>query len=251
MNLYDIAIIGSGPCGSLLSLLLAKKGYSIVLIDKRNLDSNPPIRAKACGGLLSPDAQRVLASLDLNLPNSVLSDPQLFSVKTIDIDTNMCRYYQRFYLNMDREKFDRYLTSLLPENVHKRYSSLVNSIEYFDNEYVIKTNQNDIIRARILVGCDGAGSLVRKTFFSNEKFKVKQYYAIQHVYKCEEKGARYYAIFDKSLTDYSGWAFPKNDTFTVGMAFPVKSDGNFLFENLIEKLRKYGLSLSELISREG
>ena len=250
-DLYDIAIIGSGPCGSLLSLLLAKKGYDIVLIDKRNLDSSPPIRSKACGGLLSPDAQRVLASLDLNLPNSVLTNPQLFSVNTIDMDTNISRNYQRFYLNMDRERFDRYLSSLIPESVMKKYSTLVNGIEYRDNEYVIRTNRNDEIHSRMLIGCAGAGSIVRKTFFKKDKFNVKQYYAIQHVYKCEKKGARYYAIFDKTLTDYSGWAFPKDDTFTVGMAFPVKSDGNARFDNLIKKLRKYGLSLNELICREG
>jgi flavin-dependent dehydrogenase len=251
INIYDIAIIGAGPTGSLLSLLLAGQGYNILLVDKRNLDSYPPIRQKACGGLLSPDAQRVLASLNLNLPNDVLANPQLFSVTTIDLNTRLSRNYQRFYLNMDREKFDRYLSSKIHPNVSKRYSVLVSKIEYADNLYVIHTNINEKFSSKILIGCDGAGSIVRKIFFKQDKLSLKPYYAIHHVYKCEDASAKYYAIFDKTLTDYSGWAFPKDNTFTVGMAFPEGADGNSLFDKLVYKLQDYGLSVNEVIRREG
>ena len=33
---------------------------------------------KCCGGLLSPDAQKLLAKFDLCLPTEVLADPQIF-----------------------------------------------------------------------------------------------------------------------------------------------------------------------------
>ena len=251
IKIYDIAIIGSGPAGSLLSILLSKQGYKIIIIDKRNLDSNPPIRQKTCGGLLSPDAQRVLASLDFNLLNDVLANPQLFSVNTIDLNTNKSRNHQRFYLNMDREKFDRYLSSVIPNSVNKSYSTIVNRIEYIDNLYKIHANLNEVYYSKVLIGCDGAGSIVRKSFFQQEKFPVKKYFAIQYVYKWNNLSSKYYAIFDKTLTDYSGWAFPKNDKFTVGMAFPDKSDGIKFFNILIDKLKKYGLPLDDLISTEG
>ena len=37
MDLYDIAVIGAGPCGSVLSMLLAKQGYKIAVIDRETL----------------------------------------------------------------------------------------------------------------------------------------------------------------------------------------------------------------------
>jgi 2-polyprenyl-6-methoxyphenol hydroxylase-like FAD-dependent oxidoreductase len=94
--MYDIAIIGLGPAGATLARLLDKK-YKIIAIDKRNADAG-----KCCGGLLSPDAQKILAQFDICLPKEVLADPQIFSVKTIDLDNGLEQYYQRFYLNCGR-----------------------------------------------------------------------------------------------------------------------------------------------------
>lgn len=251
MDLYDIAVIGAGPCGSVLSMLLAKQGYKIAVIDKRNLDCLPPTRSKACGGLLSPDAQRVLASLELNLPNNVLVDPQLFSVVTIDLETGLQRHYQRFYLNMDREKFDRYLVSLIPDNVVRLFSTMVKDISSDSSGYQIFTDDNKSLKTKIIIGCDGAGSIVRKKMFNDLKMNVKNYYAIQHVYEYSKYNSNYYAIFDKNLTDYSGWAFPKNGTFSIGMAFKQESEGNRFFDILIGKLEKKGMKLGKLIKKEG
>ena len=107
--MYDIAIIGLGPAGATVSRLLSKK-YKILALDRKNDNIS-----KCCGGLLSPDAQKILASFDLCLPKDVLASPQIFSVRTIDFDNNLERNYQRFYLNMDRAKFDKWLSSLIPE----------------------------------------------------------------------------------------------------------------------------------------
>jgi hypothetical protein len=56
----------------------------------------------------------MIAKLGLGIPKDVLVDPQLFAVRAIDLTNHLERLYQRFYFNMDREKFDRWLVSLLP-----------------------------------------------------------------------------------------------------------------------------------------
>ncbi|MFA7673643.1 MAG: FAD-binding protein [Clostridia bacterium] len=251
---YDIAIAGSGPCGAILAMLLAKQGSKIIVIDKRNLDSEPPRSNKACGGLLSPDAQRLLAKLDLDLPNAILVDPQLFSVKTIDLVTKAQRFYQRFYLNMDREKFDRYLVSLLPMNVTKKYSCMIKDIRYMNGAYELDLSGNgidEIITAKKLIGCDGAGSIVRKKFFGDVCMHVKQYFVIQEVYKSVNNRSEYCAIFDNSLTSYSGWAVPKNGTVTIGMAFLKGVDAEERFIILKNKLTEHGFDFSDRLRREG
>ena len=79
-DLYDIAIIGTGPAGATLARLLHPK-YKIIAIDKKNPHGDG--FQKPCGGLICTDAQKALASFDLTLPKDVLVDPQIFAVKTI------------------------------------------------------------------------------------------------------------------------------------------------------------------------
>ncbi len=62
--MYDIVIVGSGPAGSTLARLIHNK-YKVLIIDKRDLkneNSNNSLN-KCCGGLLSPDAQKMIARL--------------------------------------------------------------------------------------------------------------------------------------------------------------------------------------------
>lgn len=112
--IYDFAIIGAGPAGATLARLLGKHKHTLI-IDKKGKDMDG--FSKPCGGLLSPDAQKALSHFDLTLPKNVLVDPQIFAVKTIDLQSGISRYYQRFYLNLDRQKFDHWLISLIPSEV--------------------------------------------------------------------------------------------------------------------------------------
>ncbi|MHC4540530.1 MAG: FAD-dependent oxidoreductase, partial [Planctomycetota bacterium] len=112
--MFDIAIIGAGPAGATLARLIAGQ-YKVLLVDKRPLDVAQGHSArKCCGGLLAPDAQGMLSRMGLGLPKSVLVDPQLFVVRAIDTKQQIERYYQRYYINMDRLKFDRWLLSMVP-----------------------------------------------------------------------------------------------------------------------------------------
>jgi geranylgeranyl reductase family protein len=48
-NRFDIGIIGAGPAGSSAAISLARKGYSVVLVDKSTFP-----RSKLCGDFLNP-----------------------------------------------------------------------------------------------------------------------------------------------------------------------------------------------------
>jgi flavin-dependent dehydrogenase len=91
--MYDIAVVGAGPAGSTFARLVGRR-YKVLLIDRRTfLDPHRSYApGKCCGGLLAPDAQRVLSSLGLGLPKSVLEEPQLFVVRAIDVPRRIERY---------------------------------------------------------------------------------------------------------------------------------------------------------------
>ena len=80
--IYDIIVIGLGPAGSTFAREVSKSKKIILAIDGENINNKKP-----CGGLLAPDAQKELAHYDLVIPSNVLVSPQIFSVKTIDLNT--------------------------------------------------------------------------------------------------------------------------------------------------------------------
>ncbi|MDR0321736.1 MAG: FAD-binding protein [Treponema sp.] len=243
--MYDIAIIGLGPAGATLARLLDKK-YKVIAIDGKNKESG-----KCCGGLLAPDAQKMLARFDICLPKDVLVDPQIFSVKTIDLDNNIVKYYQRFYLNMDRAKFDNFLISLIPNNIEIRDNSICKKIEKGNSIYRFTFTSGGTERteeAKMIIGADGANSIVRNIFY--KKNKIEKYIAIQEWYKDGINSPFYSCIFDKKITSSYCWTISKDNYFIIGGAFPL-NESNSRFEMLKEKVKNMGISFGELVKREG
>ena len=153
---YDVAIIGAGPGGSTAARLLAGK-LSVLLIDPKS--DAPGSFQKPCGGLLSPDAQRSLARFDLTLPRDVLVDPQIFSVRTYDLSSMLVRDYQRFYLNLDRRRFDRWLMELIPPGVDRleaRAAAVRREADGFSILCRTPGGAEQAFSARRIIGADGA-----------------------------------------------------------------------------------------------
>ncbi len=213
-DIYDVLIIGAGPAGSVFARELAtlRSDFKIALIDGQTEK-----RKKPCGGLLSPDAQRVLAELDMTLPNSILADPQIFTVETIDISARIKQYYQRHYLNMDRYRFDRWLLSFVPDSVTVINSRVLDIKR--ESGFLIKLTDGEIF-ASLIVGADGGGSIVRRKLFGK---MPKQYIAIQEWYESKGENMPYYScIFDQKTSDSCSWTVHKNEYAIFGGAFGVQ-----------------------------
>lgn len=251
---FDLAIIGAGPAGATLARLVGKE-YRVLLLDKRHLDQEPdgdPVH-KCCGGLLAPDAQKMLARLGLGVPQSVLVGQQLFVVRTIDLENGRERYYQREYLNMNREKFDRWLVSLIPSEVDCRFGTVFHSYTREDGLFTVKFTQGGREfeeRARVLVGADGASSLLRKLAFPDHPFP-KTYISIQEWFEGDPLLPYFSAFFDRSLTDYYAWTIPKDNFLLLGAALKPGDEASARFEALKEKLRVHGYTLGKRVRREG
>lgn len=214
--IYDIAVIGAGPAGAVFvkEILQARPELKILLIDGQSSNS-----AKPCGGLLAPDAQKLLARFDLVLPRSVLEDPQIFAVQTIDIGQRQIRYYQRHYLNMDRYAFDRWLLSLVPPQAdiyNGKCSGIKREGELFDI-CIKRDNVERTVQAKAIVGADGGNSIVRRTFF---KPMQNQYVAIQQWFENKGQSLPYYScIFDAETSDSCSWTIHKGSYVIFGGAF--------------------------------
>ena len=63
MSRYDVAVVGSGPGGSMAALVLARGGARVALVDKAVFP-----RDKACGDIVGPRGLQVLCDLGVPVP---------------------------------------------------------------------------------------------------------------------------------------------------------------------------------------
>ena len=262
--MFDIVIIGAGPAGSTLARLIDNNS-KVLLLDKRHFSSDfssSSREEKCCGGMLNSDAQREIARLGLSLPKAILCDPQPFMVRTLDLDTGAERAFQRHYINIHRQIFDRFLFEMAAaaNKCEICTGALVSSVRFVDGIYEIEYIAGGIrhkTRAKAVVAADGGSSVVRrkldKYHGSHHIGKTPYYVAIQEKieFDCSSWDS-YGAYFAKHITDYYGWLIPKEGYLLLGAALHAGKFASANFDRMKGHLIRSGLPLSgEIISRRG
>lgn len=252
--MYDIVIVGAGPAGANLARLVGDK-FKVLLVDKRDLENENPknLVNKCCGGLLAPDAQKMIAKLGLGIPKDILVDPQLFAVRTIDLTNNLERLYQRFYFNMDREKFDRWLVSIVPASVDKKFNSFFKNFTEIPGGYEIRYTYNGqeiSAKTKVIVGADGALSKLRRSISRDINIPEK-YISIQEWFECSYEIPYFTAIFDEEISDFYSWIIPKENYVLLGAALRPRENTREKYDMLKTKLIKLGFNFDYKIKTEG
>ncbi|HET6352081.1 MAG TPA: oxidoreductase, partial [Coriobacteriia bacterium] len=251
--MYDIAIVGAGPAGATLARILGAS-HSVLLADKRPAAEacapHAPGGSKLCGGLLAPAAQKELARQELGLPRELLVGPQLFAVRSVDGDSGLERRYQRHYVNIDRLAFDGWLTGLAAKVADYRPGWRLDSLELAGPNPLLRFETAEGGRAactaRLVVGADGAASLIRRTLgFA----APTRYIAMQAEFTAEGGESSYGAYFDRQLTDHYAWSIPKAGSVLVGAALPSGPGTTKRFNAIVEKMRIAGFGLGEESAR--
>ena len=240
--MYDAIVIGAGPAGAVFAASLGRgrPDLRILVIDGQREDNK-----KVCGGLLAPDAQKVLASFDLTLPNAVLADPQIFAVDTLDLQSHQRRIYQRHYLNMDRYAFDRWLCAQIPDRIDV-LSAHCSAIRAESDGYTVTADGREY-RAKSIVGADGAHSVVRRTLIGH---MPHQYTAIQEWYRGGEGLPHYSCIFDPVTSNSCSWTICKDGYWVFGGAFDKHGCRDAFSEQKARLEAAIGCTFGEPVRRE-
>jgi geranylgeranyl reductase len=245
---YDLVVVGGGPSGATAAHDAAKAGYRVALLDRAG-------RIKPCGGAIPPRCVR-----DFDIPAELLV-ARVFSARIISpTDRKVDMPIPNSYVGMvDREHFDEWLRERAGQAGADRHTGTYESITRDGYgtaivNYTEKDGTPGILRARCVIGADGALSKVaRDTVRGSDK--MPYVFAYHEIIKSPENSE---AEFGKDRCDvyYNGklspdfyaWVFPHGSTTSVGTGSANKG---FSLKGSVAELRKQAGLNGETIRREG
>jgi geranylgeranyl reductase family protein len=197
----DVVVVGAGPAGSAVAILLAERGWSVTLLDKATFP-----RAKICGEYLSPEAARVLDRLGVLKAVDAAGAQPLHGMRIVAPDGTVLdgryptggrwRGYRDHALAIRREVFDRVLLErarALPVDVRERHR--VTGLIREDSAVAgVQAEGPDgpplDIRGRLVVGADGRASVVARALGLVRPHRLARLALIQHVSGIDDLGDR-------------------------------------------------------------
>jgi kynurenine 3-monooxygenase len=250
----NIVIVGAGLCGSLLALRLAQRGYKVEVFESRpDLRSTDISAGRSINLALSDRGFKALRLAGVEDKARKVCIPMYGRlVHDTEGNTFASNYSGREgeYINsISRGDLNGILLTEADkyENVNIHFNKKCTSID-IENEIAhfkdYKTEEEFSIDADVIFGTDGAGSILRKSYYLERKFlfSYSQNY-LTHGYKELEipaDGSGNHQISKDHLHiwprgDYMLIALPNLDgSFTVTL-FLSYEDGEFNFNNLISE----------------
>jgi geranylgeranyl reductase family protein len=157
----DVIIAGAGPAGSTAALVLARRGHSVLILEKAAFP-----RPKLCGGLLTWKSIHLLEHLDAGTPDTLIRDGVVDTV----ID-GFALYHGGRLLTRGRLAYPFHLVRRHALDAHLldlargagALSLHDHEIEHCSCEGVLRTRQGEF-RGRYVIGADGVNSVTRRCF---------------------------------------------------------------------------------------
>jgi menaquinone-9 beta-reductase len=161
MELFDVAIVGSGPAGSSCAAFCALAGLQTLVLERESFP-----REKVCGDCLNPSCWPVLERLDLaqqvrDLPHSKPATVEFVAIDgrkvSVDLPTDDDSEF-----SVKRSLFDDLLLRRARElGVQIREETTVTALANNGN-WKIATAPGETFFARVLIGADGRNSIVAR-----------------------------------------------------------------------------------------
>lgn len=249
-----IAIAGAGLVGSLLSIYLKKRGYTVSVFERRgDMRSNDYVGGRSINLALSNRGIRALEEVGLAEELKRIAIP-MHGRMMHDIKGNLS--YQAY------GKEGQYINSISRSALNIALMNEAESIGvqfYFDQKIektdlekttlTIEDKDKNLIEKKfdIIIGADGAFSVIRDAFRVSDRFDYQQFY-IQHGYKELSIPAGPGNTFQLEKNALHIWpresfmliALPNPDgTFTLTLFFPFEGNPSFASIDSTQAIKEF------------
>jgi geranylgeranyl reductase len=252
-ELFDVVVVGGGPAGATAATQLAGAGVRVLLLDRAG-------RIKPCGGAIPPQVMKEFA-----IPESLLvaraTSARMVSPRDRRVDMPISG---GFVGMVDREVFDEWLRDRAAGAGATRRSGDFESLGrdpagvaviHYRSTGADGAKEPLQVRARAVIGADGANSSVARSFVAPTK-RPAHVLAYHEIIRSPAAGD---SNFDQSRCDiyycgrlspdFYGWIFPHGETTSIGVGSARKG---FSLRRAVEALRKEtGLDAVATVRREG
>lgn len=245
---YDAVIIGGGPAGATAATDLARRGHSVLLIDKAG-------RIKPCGGAVPP---RLIQ--DFAIPDDLLvakaTSARIISPANRAVDMPVG---DGFVGMVDRGHFDEWLRNRAALAGALRCEGRYEAIERDAGNKALVRYRDAAgklchVEARLVIGADGARSAVARAEIPGAG-KMHCVFAYHEVIESPGAatgfdGSRCDVIYQGKISpDFYGWVFPHGEQTSVGVGSARKG---FALRDAVKAIRhNSGLTNAHTVRGEG
>ncbi len=210
----DVIVVGAGPAGATAAKKCAEYGLDTLMVERGTLP-----RDKVCSGMImGPVAHTLIKQEFGDIPESVLSQPDhlegyMFHVPGVGSDK-----LENFTPLSWRRNLDYWMSQQAQaKGAEVRPGARVTSVRQEGQDFAVeleKDRQSHEIKARFVIGADGATSIVRRLLFPELRVGCMQIY--EECYQQElDLDKRYFHWFYPLEQSPSSFAIHRKDNITV------------------------------------
>jgi len=199
----QVAVVGAGPAGTWASILLARLGHSVSLIDPQAPWEKP------CGGGVTAKALSKFEIFESDLPRNPIDRMTIYFADQSSVSIPL----QQPVAVVSRRDLSQYLLREAEKAGVSLFKTRITHFESTSNGWRL-TARNTSLQSEFLIGADGATSLVRRTL---GKALELQDLCVTLEYFIPEKVPAHMNIFFLPAFEGYIWSFPRPDHVSYGV----------------------------------